>query len=661
MIRISYNYLILAFCFLSLNLYPQDRRVENAMKVYQAGEYHEAIEVLKDAYDRVESNEEKADILYKIADSHRKINEPLRAELWFKNAIRRGYEEPIVHYYYAQALKQNEKYEEAIEQFNIYLKEEPDDERAIDGIRSCEIAQEWKANPTGYIIEQAHFFNSRSRDYAPAFAKDDYGVVYFTSTREEATGEMIHGATGERFADIFMSKRDRQGRWSVPVPVEGEVNTEHSEGTPSLDGSYNKLYFTRCEFSRNRKKGCQIYVSTKDGDQWGKPEQISLIEDDTLIVAHPAISKDGNTLYFVSDMPGGYGGMDIWYTKKVGGDWAEPVNAGSQINTAGNEVFPYLHADGTLYFSSDGHLGMGGLDVFKTEEIQKGWKVVNMGHPFNSKHDDCGVIFEDDAERGYLSSSRGIRRTGDDIYAFVLPPVRFNVIGAVVDDEGEPVESVEIRLLGSDGSTMESMSDDKGRFRFMLKPGTDYVITTVAEGYLRGRGNVSTRGKDQAEDFNVEIVMPSIDDPIELPNIFYDFAKWTLREESKEALDQLVETLNENPEIVIELMAHTDARGSAEANMELSQQRAQSVVDYLIESGIDPDRLVPKGYGESQPKTVDEQMATNMPFFKEGDVLTEEYIKALASEDYREIAHQINRRTEFKVLSTDYKPKNKRK
>lgn len=646
--------LIVLFC---TQVDAQHRRVARAFKIYQAGEYHLAIEELKEAYDRVESNEEKADILYKIADSHRKINEPRKAELWYRNAIRRGYEEPVVHYYFAQVLKRNEKYEEAIEQFNLYLKVKPDDERALDGLKSCEMAQEWKNNPNGYIIETAHFFNGRSADYSPTYAREDYGMILFTSTREEATGDMIHGATGEKFSDIFFSKKDRQGRWSIPASIEGEINTEHAEGTPSIDGSYNNMYFTRCEFNRNKKKGCQIYVSKRDNELWGTPELVPISDDDTLVVAHPAISKDGNTLFFVSNMPGGQGGMDIWYVKKAGGEWAAPLNAGSKINSPGDEVFPYLHADGTLYFSSDGQMGMGGLDVFKAEQQDKGWKVQNMGYPFNSNQDDFGVVFEDQAERGFLSSSRGIRNSGDDLFAFVLPPVRFNVIGAIINDKEEPVGEVEVRLLGSDGSTMESMSDEDGQFRFMLKPGTDYVITTIAEGYLRGRGNVSTRGKEQAEDFDVEIVMASIDDPIELPNIFYDFGKWTLRDESKASLDGLVETLNENPEIVIELMAHTDARGSAKANMELSQKRAQSVVDYLIENGIHADRLVPKGYGESQPKTVDESMVVNMPFFQEGDVLTEDYINALSSEDYQEIAHQINRRTEFRVLSTDYKQK----
>jgi peptidoglycan-associated lipoprotein len=410
---------------------------------------------------------------------------------------------------------------------------------------------------------------------------------------------------------------------------------------------------------KNKNMGCQIFFSEAQGDDWGKSTAINIAED-SVVVAHPAISPDELTLYFTSDMAGGQGGKDIWKITRTakGSEWSKPVNLGPQINTTGDEEFPYVHPDGTLYFSSNGLPGLGGLDIFKAKPQADGsWKVENMGYPINSNTDDFGITFQKDQEKGFLTSCRS--QKGDaDIYAFTLPPLRFTIVGVVKDEKTEQVlPDAMVKSISSDGITIDVKTDKNGTFRYPLKASTDYVFIASHDGYLNGKERQTTKGLDRSRDFKITILLSSTAKPIELPNILYDFAKWDLRPESMVALDKLVETLNDNPNITIELMSHTDARGSAADNMVLSQKRAQSVVDYLIQKGIDPERLQAKGYGKTVPKVVDKKLADQYSFLKVGLTLDEAYVNSLKDSDLQEIAYQINRRTEFKVLTTDYKPK----
>jgi len=339
----------------------------------------------------------------------------------------------------------------------------------------------------------------------------------------------------------------------------------------------------------------------------------------------------------------------------VNADWGTPVNLGTSINTPDDELFPYVHPDGTLYFSSNGHIGMGGLDIFKAEKNDNGqWTVENMKYPINSSGDDFGIVIESDREGGYFSSSRR-GRTGSDIYTFVLPPLRFGVVGVIRDEKtDEPISEALVKSIGSDGITLDTRTGNDGIFRFNLNPGTDYVFIAEKEGYLKGKERESTKGISQNTEIKTEIYLPSIERPIEVENIFFDLDKADLRPESMVSLDKLVETLTDNPNIVIELGSHTDARASDSYNMDLSRRRAQSVVNYLIQKGIPEERLVPKGYGESQPKTVDKKDHEAYPFLEEGTILSESLINGLGDEDRQEMAHFLNRRTEFTVLRTDY-------
>jgi peptidoglycan-associated lipoprotein len=356
-------------------------------------------------------------------------------------------------------------------------------------------------------------------------------------------------------------------------------------------------------------------------------------------------------------MAGGSGGKDIWMVTRTGsgGAWSKPKNPGPDINTPGNELFPYVRNDGTLYFSSDGLIGMGGLDIFKAVPQPDGsWIVQNMKSPLNSSADDFGITFENENERGIFSSTRK-GRSNDELYEFEFPPLRFSITGLVKDEKtGAPITASTVSLIASDGSNLQTETGGGGDFKFALKPDVDYIFLASKTGYLNGKERETTKGQEKSREFMVTILLTAIDKPIELPNIFYDFNKWDLRPESMVSLDKLVETLNDNPNVTIELMSHTDSRDTEEYNYDLSQKRAQSVVQYLIEKGIEPDRLSAKGYGESNPKVVDASVVSQASFLRIGTTLSEQYINSLASEEQKEIAHQINRRTEFKVLRTDY-------
>jgi peptidoglycan-associated lipoprotein len=655
------SFVMVVLTITSIPAHAQKKQKDaRAQAAYDAGEYYEAIDLYKNAYNKVSDNDRKTTILFRIGECYRILGDSRSAESWYRKAIREDYQDPIIYLRFGQMLLINEEYEDAQEQFSKYQDLVPDDPRGGMGVESCEAAIVWKDNPTAYIVENMRYFNSRERDFSPAYANESYTEILFTSTREDATGNETHGATGQNFADIFSSTMDRKGKWSVPVPVES-LNSEFEDGTPNLTVDFSTLYFTRCKKGKNQKLGCQIYRASSSGGDWSDPVVEFDNFGDSITTAHPAISPDGLTLYFVSDMPGGLGEKDIWKVTRNSpdGPWEDPVNLGEQINTPGNELYPYVHPDGTFYFSSDSRVGMGGLDIFKATMDETGtWRLENMKPPINSSEDDFGIVFEADAERGFFSSSRK-GRGNDELFSFVLPPLEFSVTGVVRDERSDEIlPNSTVKSVGSDGITVETNTGDEGTFRFMLKPGTDYVFIASHPGYLNGKERESTRGLDQSRDFEVTVYLASTTQVIELPNIFYDFAKWDLRPESMVSLDNLVETLNDNPNITIELMSHTDSRDTPAFNIELSQKRAQSVVDYLISKGIAPDRLQARGYGESQPKVVDEKVAEKNEFLKVGDVLTESFINQLPSADLQERAHQINRRTEFRVLSTDYIPQN---
>ena len=643
--------------------FAQSKKSARAYEIFEAGEYYLAIDEFKDAYEKTMSKSDKLDVAYNIAECYRLTNNPASAALWYGKVLAKNYPNPLAILHYADALRMNQKYEDAKIQYKAYKELVPGDPRGNDGIISCDLALEWMEFPNGYVVEEMKFFNSRYSDYGPTFGSEDYRQVYFTSARDETLGKAEHGGTGQSFSDIFFSVMDRKGKWSTPVPLEEPVNTEAEEGTPVISSDYNTMYFTRCNVSKRKAMGCEIFKATRSGDKWDKAESLE-IATDSVVVAHPAISQDELTLYFVSDMDGsvqdyeGKNSKDIWVVTRTdkAAKWDEPENLGNNINTPGDEVFPFVHADGTLYYSSNGQIGMGGLDIYKAAKNESGqWEVENMQYPVNSSSDDFGIVFEINRESGYLSSTRR-GRGNDDIYSFLLPPLKFSIIGTVKNEKtDETVPESTIKSIGSDGITLETITGKDGEFKLMLKPGTDYVFIASKEKYLKGKERETTKGLTHSTELKTEIYLTPIDEPIEVENIFFDFNKWDLRPESLISLDKLVETLNENDNITIELGSHTDSRASDEYNLDLSKKRAQSVVNYLIEKGIARDRLIAKGYGESVSKVVDKKDNEMYPFLPVETKLTESYITNLKDEDQQEMAHFLNRRTEFRVLRTDYK------
>lgn len=637
-------------------LFSQKRKAERAYEAFRAGEYYEAIDFFKDAYAKTKEKEMKADLVFMVSECYRLVNDPRNAETWYKKAVKTQGVTPEAQLWLAETLKKAGKYPQAVEEFKKYKQLVPNDARADQGIRSCELAIEWLRSPEAYIVTELKDLNSREADFSASYVRDDYAHVYFTSSRDDAMGNSKHGATGQGFTDIFESRLDKKGKWSTPVPVEG-INSEAEEGTPSISFDYRELYFTRCEAGKREQKGCVIMYSQKSGAAWSAPKSIGLLSD-SLVLAHPAISPDGLKLYYVTDIPGGFGNKDIYYSTRpsVGGEWSRPVNLGSDINTRGNEIFPFIRDDGTLYFASDGHIGMGGLDIFRAVPQPDGaWIVSNMKAPINSSADDFSIIFETGAEKGIYSSTRK-GRGNDELYAFEMPPLQFGITGLVKDEKsGAPVVASTVQLIASDGTNLQATTGNSGDFKFALRADVDYIFLASKDGYLNGKARETTRGQEKSRDYLTTILLTPIDKPIELPNIFYDFGKWDLRPESMVSLDKLIETLADNPNITIELMSHTDSRDTEEFNLTLSQQRAQSVVDYLIGKGVDQARLSPRGYGESSPRLVDAETVAIYPFLRSGATLTEAYINTLTGDEQKEIAHQINRRTEFRVLRTDFK------
>lgn len=589
---------------------------------------------------------------------YRLLNMSARASAAFQNALRYEYPDSTTHFMLAQALHADGKYAAALRSYDKYLEFCPDDSLAINCAEGCRTAQEIRARGSRYVVKQAKLFNSRRADFCPMYLGADCDQIYYTSTTEKATGDKKSEITGMKNADVFFSKKNEKGEWERPEPVEGELNTEFDEGIVAFSPDAQTMYLTKARRELNAPTSVEIYTSTRSDAKWSAPVKFEITADTLSTFGHPAVSPDGEYLYFVSDMPGGYGGKDIWRIslKERQGSL---VNLGPDINTEGNDDFPYVRSDGSLYFSSDGHPGMGGLDIFRATAVgdpaDLRWKVENMGFPINSAGDDFGITFGK-GEDGFFSSNRGDARGYDHIYSFEYDPVRITIEGLVMDKDEEPVKNAIIRIVGNDGSNQKEVARDDGSFSFALQRGVKYVMLAGAKGYLNQKQEFASDSTMEDANYWVEFILPSISKPSVVENIFYDYDKADLRPESKTALNELIAVLHDNPNVTIEMASHTDRWGSDAYNINLSERRAKSVVDYLVENGISRDRLQPHGYGKSRPKTVTKRIARLYPQFKEGDILTEEFIKTLSEED-QQAADQINRRTEFSVLSLTYNMK----
>lgn len=636
-------------------------KLSEADAQFQRGEYYDASVTYKKVYNKLRKKEERpqrGEVAFKMGRCYRLLNMSARASAAFQNALRYEYPDSTTHFMLAQALHADGKYAAALRSYDKYLEFCPDDSLAINCAEGCRTAQEIRARGSRYVVKQAKLFNSRRADFCPMYLGADCDQIYYTSTTEKATGDKKSEITGMKNADVFFSKKNEKGEWGRPEPVEGELNTEFDEGIVAFSPDAQTMYLTKARRELNAPTSVEIYTSTRSDAKWSAPVKFEITADTLSTFGHPAVSPDGEYLYFVSDMPGGYGGKDIWRIslKERQGSL---VNLGPDINTEGNDDFPYVRSDGSLYFSSDGHPGMGGLDIFRATAVgdpaDLRWKVENMGFPINSAGDDFGITFGK-GEDGFFSSNRGDARGYDHIYSFEYDPVRITIEGLVMDKDEEPVKNAIIRIVGNDGSNQKEVARDDGSFSFALQRGVKYVMLAGAKGYLNQKQEFASDSTMEDANYWVEFILPSISKPSVVENIFYDYDKADLRPESKTALNELIAVLHDNPNVTIEMASHTDRWGSDAYNINLSERRAKSVVDYLVENGISRDRLQPHGYGKSRPKTVTKRIARLYPQFKEGDILTEEFIKTLSEED-QQAADQINRRTEFSVLSLTYNMK----
>ncbi|GHU70222.1 cell envelope biogenesis protein OmpA [Bacteroidia bacterium] len=629
-------------------------KLSDAIEREERGEYFEAAQIYKRVYSKTSPKKTylRGSVAFHLAECYRQTNQTNRALSAYGNAIRYKYTDSTAILHQAGMLHRLGRYAEAKKSYQKFLDSVPDNILAKNGITGCDLAMEWRKNPTRYNIRKMDLMNSRDGEFAPMLTGENFDELYISSSRKDALGDTKNPITGAKNNDFFVFKQDEKKQWMKAEHLTSGINTEMDEGTASFSPDGSQMYYTYCGHDSLAMNTAEIRVSTRSGAEWGAGTKAMVFKDSLSMAAHPAVGPDGY-LYFVSDISGGYGGKDIWRVSIDGIGSFFPENLGPEINTPGNEEFPYMRADSVLFFSSDGHPGMGGLDIFKAELNQNQWRITNMKAPINSMGDDFGISFAGRKESGFFSSNRNDGRGADHIYSFNLPGILVAVEGWVVNSNDEDVEDAYVRIVGKNGVNQRIAVRQDASYYMEVTPGMDYVMMASAPGYLNQKQTLNVPGDEKSETYYIDFGLKSISKPELIEDIFYDFNKATLRPESKNALEKLIEMLNDNPNVTIELSAHTDRIGSDEYNENLSQRRAQSVVDYLIKGGVPTDRLTAKGYGKSKPTTVSKKMAEKYDFLPGGQELTPDFIGNLEPLQ-QAAADQINRRTEFLVLSTDY-------
>ena len=636
---------------------------KKAEQSYAIGEYYAASINYKKSYSRCAPKEKdkRAVRAFMLGECYRHIGFTQKAMAAYLSAIRNKVPDSLAYLHLAQQQLKAGQYKQAEQNFQQYLTFDPGNELAHSGLLSCELGPQWKVKPNQYKVKKETFFNSRRSDYSPMLVGDDADVLVLSSTRNDAEGDDISGITGLKFGDLFSSRKNERGKWQPVEVIEGEVNTVYDEGASCLSPDGKTMYFTRCSSDPDYPRYAEIWKSQRSDASWGKPTKCDISRDTLSSFAHPAVSPDGEWLYFVSDLPGGEGGLDIWRTRILSNGFGGMENLGRPINTSGDEMFPVFRPNGDLYFSSDGHPGMGGLDIFIAhEDSLRGTIVENQQFPLNSSADDFGMTFEGVHNRGFFSSSRNDAKGWEHIYSFECPEILQTVTGWVYEKDGYELPEALVYMVGNDGTNLKLSVKGDGSFTQVLKPGVDYVLLGTCKGYLNVKNEIRVEQSEESEDYTLQFPLPPINVPVLIDNIFYEFDRADLTPESTEALDKLVVMMNENPTITIELSAHCDYRGNDEYNQRLSQRRAESVVRYLIQHDIAADRLTAVGYGESRPKVISKKLAETLLAgnpkveVQENDTLTEAFIRNVKNEEEQEVLNALNRRTEFRVLRTTY-------
>ena len=656
--QIRYYQIITAFCCLLLISCGIDKNLKKGEKFLSLGEYYDAADQFKQAYTKTppKERENRGKLALKMARCYNKINSTPKAVNAYRNAIRYNQASLDDRLAYARLLLKNGEYKQAEKEFKILVDSMPDNILAQNGLKSAQMAPGWKKGGSRYQVKKMDVFTSRRADYSPMFLGDEYEQIYFTSTRNDALGDELSGITGTKAGDIFYSEKDDKGKWSRPEAIATGLNTDYDEGSCCFTPDGKEMYLTQCVTDPASPRFAQIVTSSRSDAAWGKVQKLEITQDTLSTYAHPAISPDGEWLYFVSDMPGGMGGYDIWRVRITPSGLGGVENLGSPINTPGDEMFPTFRPNGDLYFSSNGHIGMGGLDIYiaRIDEKTQQYKIEHPGYPLNSEADDFGMTFEGPHNRGFFSSNRKDGRGYDHIYSFNNPEIVTTMKGWVYEKDGYELPAAQVMVVGNDGTYRKLPVKSDGSFTLPIHPEVDYLVMASCKGFLNHKEELRIDSAKESKEYVLQFPLASISAPVLIDNIFYDFDKATLTPASTQALDKLVALLKENSHVTIELSAHCDYKGNSEYNKRLSQRRAQSVVDYLIAHGIEKDRLTPVGYGKERPKAIRRKLTEKYPWLKEDDVLTQDFILKQTRE-HQEICNQLNRRTEFKVLRTTYK------
>ena len=668
-------HILLTSCLLiTLSSCSLSARIKRADKRYNIGEYYQAAEMYKQLSRNVKGKNKslRAYIAFQQAECYRILNNKRAANL-YKNAIRYNYPDSIVYLHYAQVLQYQGKYKEATKQYDIYLEKHPDHYVAMAGKYACNQVDTWRKEPSRYKIAPANEFNTkRSSNFSPAFLNDEGDALIFTSNRQEQKSNnkkktRTSSVTGAPSFNLYSARKNAAGKWEdielceglyaeteSPEEEESQKQTTTAElGAASLSADGRTMYFTYSKPVNGQDLGAKIYISQRASGEWGEAQELKLFKDSSITVGHPSINATGDTLYFVSDAPDGYGGKDIYMAISNGNEWDDIRNLGPTINTSDDELFPHIRRDGRLYFASKGHPGYGGLDLFYAIPQDSTWQLFNMGTPFNSNADDFGITFQGETENGFFSTNRTQKKGYDMIYSFTLPQIEFIVEGVVTDNNGNNLSEATLRLIGNDGTNVKTQIRRDGTYRLKLNKNTKYAMLVNARGYLNEKQTFSTEGLEDSHTYLLDFVLSPISKPVKMSNILFKFGSWELTPDSEDGIKALVKLLNDNPNITIELAAHTDLVGNNEANQELSLRRAQTITNYLIKSGIEPERLTPIGYGEEKPLVVDEVLHKQYPFLPKEQVLDEAFITSLNAEQ-QEVCNSLNRRTEFRVLKTTY-------
>ena len=683
------GYLLVLVIVTNMSVFGQKSPVEAADKAYNTFQYTVAVDLYKKAYKKISGNPvERRRIMYRIAECYSMSGDLKRAEQQYLRLEKVNYQKdnPLILLRLADIYRLKKDYPTALKYYEKFKEVRPKDPRVANRIESCKIAPQWINNPTRHEVENMKKFNSPNSDWSPAWGNSKETELVFTSSREGSTGKREDVWSGQLFSDLYVSTKpksktiDFPGEWTTPTLLDNTVvvNTEANEGEAVFNDKGTTIYFSRCPKEKKEVSFCKIYQATRKGKDWGEPEEVKL-GPDSFDYVHPSLSSDELTIYFASDMPGTMGGYDIWSAtrSKKGRPFENFVNLGPNVNSYDHDMFPSLENDSTLYFASKGRVGLGGYDIYRTRLENKKWTPAeNLQYPINSEADDFGIVFDhSDAidlasgfpyiEKGYFTSNRPGGRGMDDIWSFKLRPIVFTISGFIKDSlTMQAIDGASVTVTASNGTSYKTTTDIKGYYHFdktKILGELTYDILVQKSGYFENencKGKETTVGlaenKDLRRDFKLN---PIPKEPVVLPDILYDLGRWELKPQYEDSLRGLLKIMQENPTFVIELRSHTDIRRIPMTNDTLSQRRAQSCVNFLINEGVDPERLVARGYGERVPRTLDKEKASRGYTFSKGTVLTPEYINSLRPRDRQEAAHDLNRRTEFMILRTDYVPK----